>query len=157
MKVKLEEEKIVRYLKKYDLDNYEDKGIILEFERFIEGMKNQPLEGQLSDYGEPFDSIKYPLLKDMVHNPIIGGAHWTLVRYCIDNKIIGHRPSFWALRVCQEVKENYTGGRCVTEKYDEFRQKLNAYWELRNKRAYAKSIGDREIPEEEINPQTLFD
>lgn len=106
------------------------------FERQLDDYKAGAIrDHELDYYGRPVSGSM-----DFVSNEIIGGAHWSVVKYCLQNKIIGRDEKGWY--VVAEVLENRTGGRCETAAYDRFNAHWKALYDLRARRLYVQDKND---------------
>lgn len=106
------------------------------FERQLETYKLSAIR----DHGIEYYGRPIPGSADMVGNEIIGAAHWSVVKYCLENKIIGRREGSWY--VVAEVLENRPGGRCETAAYDRFIALWKALYDLRSRRLYIQDKND---------------
>jgi len=130
MKKQQEEFKII----KAELTDEEIK----EFEKELERYKlSVVLENPLDYFGVPLrNQDKFP---GFINNQILGGVHWSVVNYCLENKIIG-KNRFGSWFVAAEVYERKPGGRCETNAYNRFIEKWRGLNDLKNRRLYAADI-----------------
>jgi len=122
----------------YDLNNYEDKQIIRDFERDLIEATGATIDRPIEFYGEPIKEVrafnelpKIVLREGMVKNDILGICHWSKVKYCLDNKFI----------------YRYADGKAwaVYPEYINFRAKSKALDELNSRRDYAKKMDDESL------------
>lgn len=126
----------------YDLDIKEDREVIREFEAEIERLKKEPLEKQISFYGESVPVIKafkigsreFPESHDprRVRNDVTGITDAGIVQHLLKIKAISRRwvkPEHpgWSWAVGPDLKV-----------YEEFRQKESALSDLKYRRQIAK-------------------
>lgn len=115
---------------------------ILEFERMIESLKTetQPLrEREYYGYLIP----KHP---GYVINEILGGVHWTTVEYAINRGYIirkeGQNKAYWS------IGNKGTSRNVDISEYMDFKNKLKALDELRERRNYAHQKENESIAKE---------
>ncbi len=128
IKLKLEE------FKKPELTDDEIK----EFERELGNYQlTAEIENPLEFYGQPFDQFKF---NGYVINDILGGVHWSVVDYCLKNKIIGrHRDGSWFV-VAEIYEKGKQDGQCITKAYNEFMEKWRGLENLKGRRLYARDM-----------------
>lgn len=141
---------------KLNIDNLTDRETIKDFERWTTEIQgNYQLECDLDYYGFPLEQEKFP---GVVLNDILGGVHWTLVRWAMDSKIIsrkGEKTVSWGI-----VASGF-GNTLMMDAYRALRRNLDGLTELRGRRRYAetKEMESRveEPVEEEIKEKTEDD
>lgn len=119
---------------KYDLNNPADRQTVREFEVWLEELKGkyQPVN-PIEFYGHPLkDQSKYP---GIVLNELLGGVHWTLVRWALDNQVISRRDG---QHVSWAIVSHGGGDRIDTAPYNELKRKMDGLTELKSRRRYAE-------------------
>lgn len=118
--------------KPYDLNVNEDRDVIKDLEKEIEGAMDFELKEDLIFYGKPIKVIpafnKKPEIKlssGYVKNEILGLVHWSLVEYCLKNNIIKRKEI--GNKVIWEI---------VYPDYKQYEDKRNALNELKGRREF---------------------
>jgi hypothetical protein len=124
---------------KLDLDIATNLAMIRAFEKWMEDIRQEselekrPLAHPLSFYGSPLpDQQKFP---GIVMNELLGGVHWTLVRWAIENNVIRRREGAgvrWA------IVGHGSGENLDMSAYHELKRKLEGLLELRGRRSFAE-------------------
>ena len=125
-----------------------EKEEIREFEKELENYRQQvKLERPIEFYGYP-SKIK----KGYVFNEILGACHWSVVQYCIDNRILDRRGDRWVLIGQMEIRKinrNETKEVLIPVNYFEFKPKWDGLQKLNRQENYARLEDGQDIDEVE--------
>ena len=124
----------------YNLSDPQDKAKILEFELMLDGLREQKSPEPIEFYGRLLnDQQKFP---GLVTNSLLGGVHWTVVKYALDNEMIrrGTKPYVhWA------ILDHGTERRVDISLFIDFDAKLRALGDLQARRNYAQKMSAQEL------------
>lgn len=109
---------------------------IKEFERELEDYKKSTmLNCSLDFYGRPLGNQER--FNGIVVNEILGGVHWSVIDFCLKNKIMGKYNNGKIFIVAETYEREK---QCITKAYDDFIVKWRELEKLKEKRLYAADM-----------------
>ncbi len=116
---------------------------VKEFEQELESYKvSAIMDKSLDYYGWPLK--KQDLFPGYIVNSILNGVHWSVIKYCLENQIIGRRDWNESWFIVAEVLQTHINGNndVRIEAWSNFKQKWEGLKKLKYKRNSEKKYKD---------------